>query len=106
MPARKDVHIGSEIERVVRERGLAVSRFAELIHCNRTNAYDLFKRKSIDIDMLIRISEVPDYDFIKKVYYPDSVQRDIDVHLSVNLTDGETTGVAAELCRKKSDKSV
>lgn len=106
MTARKDVHIGSEIERVIRERGIAVSCFAELIHCNRSNAYDLFKRKSIDIDTLIRISEVLEYDFIKEVYYPDSDRRNIDVHLTVGFLDGEAANVTAKLCCEKSDTGV
>ena len=106
MPARKDVHIGPEIERVVRERGITISCFAELIHCNRSNVYDLFKRKSIDIDTLIRISEVLDYDFIKEVYYPASDSRNIDIHLTVRLLDGNAEDVTAKLCCEKSNTSV
>lgn len=71
MKARKDVHIGSEIARVVREKGMSITEFAEMICCHRKNVYDIFTRKSIDVDRLIRISEVLDYDFIRKVYYAD-----------------------------------
>lgn len=71
MKARKDVHIGSEIARVVREKGMSITEFAGRICCHRKNVYDIFTRKSIDIDRLIRISEVLDYDFIREVYYAD-----------------------------------
>ena len=70
MKARKDVHIGREIERVLHERGITVTEFANRICCHRKNVYDIFTRKSIDIDRLIRISEALDYDFILGVYYP------------------------------------
>ena len=60
MKARKDVHIGREIERVLHERGITVTEFANRICCHRKNVYDIFTRKSIDIDRLIRISEALD----------------------------------------------
>lgn len=69
MVAKKDVHIGREIEKVLRERGMSVTQFASAICCHRKNVYDIFRRKSIDIDHLIRISEVLDYDFIQNCYY-------------------------------------
>lgn len=71
MKARKDVHIGSEIARVVREKGISITEFAGMICCHRKNVYDIFTRKSIDIDRLIRISEVLDHDFILSAYYPE-----------------------------------
>ncbi|MBP3739595.1 MAG: helix-turn-helix transcriptional regulator [Bacteroidales bacterium] len=71
MKARKNVHIGSEIARVVHEKGMSITEFASLICCHRKNVYDIFTRKSIDIDRLIRISEVLDYDFIREVYYAE-----------------------------------
>lgn len=70
MKPRKDVHIGKEIERVLHERGITVTEFASRICCHRKNVYDIFTRKSIDIDRLIRISEALDYDFILGTYYP------------------------------------
>lgn len=73
MPAKKDVHIGQEIKRVLCERGISVSQFAEAICCHRKNVYNIFSRKSIDIDHLIRISEVLDYDFILNCYYDNSL---------------------------------
>lgn len=79
--ARKDVHIGSEIERVVREKGMEVTEFARRICCHRKNAYDIFKRKSLDIDHLIFISEVLEYDFIQECYYDGDVGRKLEFRL-------------------------
>jgi len=49
---------------------LSVSQFATLISRSRTTIYDIFHRKSIDIDLLLTISEVLDYDFLTEIYIP------------------------------------
>lgn len=72
MLAKKDVHIGKEIQRVLHERNMNVSDFANRICCHRKNVYDIFKRKSLDIDRIIQISEILDYDFIKELYYEET----------------------------------
>ena len=84
--ARKDIHIGHEIQRVLRERGMSVTTFASLIYCHRKNVYDIFTRKTIDIDKLILISEVLDYDFIRNLYL-DSPSPE-PLQLVLTITDG------------------
>lgn len=42
--------------------------FANLIHVHRTTIYPIFEQKSIDIELLIRISKALEYDFIKEIY--------------------------------------
>ncbi|MBR1766892.1 MAG: helix-turn-helix domain-containing protein [Bacteroidales bacterium] len=64
----KDVHIGAEIKRVMAERHISVTEFARSICCHRKNVYDIFTRKSIDIDRIIAISEILNYDFIGELY--------------------------------------
>ena len=65
----KNIHIGKAIKQKVIERGLRVVDFANAIHCNRTNVYDIFNRKSIDVEQLILISKVLEYDFISEIYF-------------------------------------
>jgi transcriptional regulator with XRE-family HTH domain len=65
----KNIHIGKAIKQKVKERGLRASDFANAIHCNRTNVYDIFNRKSIDIEQLVLISRVLEYDFISEIYF-------------------------------------
>ena len=65
---RKDVHIGGEIKRVLREKNMTVTEFARRICCHRKNVYDIFNRKSLDIDRIITISEILSYDFIHELY--------------------------------------
>lgn len=62
------IHIGSIIKKKVEEKKLSIAEFAKKIYCDRTTVYDLFKRSNIDIERLIRISKVLEYNFIEEVY--------------------------------------
>lgn len=57
---------GLEIKKVLKEKGMSVSEFARRINKSRENAYDIFRRKSLDTDLLSVISQVLDYDFLAK----------------------------------------
>lgn len=50
------IHIGLEIKAELERQERSVSWFARKLCCERTNVYSIFKRKSIDTDMLTRIS--------------------------------------------------
>ena len=73
----KDIHIGSIIEQKVKEKGIKISVFAEAIHCNRTNVYSIFRRKSIDTEQLFLISKVLNVDFTK-LYFEDENEDESD----------------------------
>ena len=64
----KNIHIGSIIKQKVIENSMSVKEFADKINCDRTTVYDIFKRKSIDVDRLMKISEVLKYDFLSEIY--------------------------------------
>jgi transcriptional regulator with XRE-family HTH domain len=73
-----ELHIGSEIKRILDERGLPVTEFARRINKSRENAYSIFTRKSIDTDLLMKISEVLDHDFF--VHYSPSYKfKDLEL---------------------------
>ena len=61
------IHIGKLIEAELRRQERPVSWFARKLYCERTNVYDIFKRRSIDTEMLLRISVVLQHDFFR--YY-------------------------------------
>lgn len=64
------VHIGKLIEEKLRQQGRSVSWFAGKLYYDRTNVYSIFKRKSIDTDLLLRISHVLNYNFFN-CYHPE-----------------------------------
>ena len=71
----KMIHIGKEIEKIVRKQKISIKDFADKIHCTRKNVYDIFTRQSIDIERLILISEILDYDFIHNVYFKEEAHK-------------------------------
>jgi hypothetical protein len=50
------VHIGSLIEKELRRQERSVTWFASNLHCDRTNVYKIFKKQSIDTQLLEKIS--------------------------------------------------
>lgn len=64
----KNVHIGNIIRRKLAESPMSIAEFAERINRTRPTVYDIFNRKSIDVDLLLKISEVLDYNFLEEVY--------------------------------------
>ncbi len=57
------IHIGSIIEQELRRQRRSVRWLAEELYLDRSNAYRLLRRQSIDTDMLVRISRVLGRDF-------------------------------------------
>ena len=69
------INIGHKIREVLTERGMTITEFAGRINRERTTVYSIFDRKSIDIDLLIKISEALDFDFIHEVYFPKDTKK-------------------------------
>lgn len=69
---KKDVHIGELIKEKLKESHLSIAEFANTIHKTRPTIYDIFSRKSIDIDLLIDISNALHFDFMAYAYYDNT----------------------------------
>lgn len=61
------VHIGKKIKDVWKKSRLKGTEFASLINRDRQVIYDIFKRESIDTELLKQISTVLNHDFFS--YY-------------------------------------
>ena len=75
--------IGSLINDEVRRQQIPITEFAKMINCRRSNVYDIFKRNTIDIQLLQRISIV-----LKHNYFED-LAKDIDLARPVPIDDKE-----------------
>ena len=64
----KDVHIGQLIQDELNRQGSTVNWFAKGICCEKSNVYKMFKRKSVDLAQLMKISEVLNHNFLKDCY--------------------------------------
>lgn len=79
-----DFHLGKLIQEKIEEKKMPIAEFARLIHCERSNVYSIFKRKSIDIEKLVLISKTLDFDFIYE-YYLKSYTQETSVTFTVSL---------------------
>lgn len=61
------MNIGKHIEEILRKQGKSAAWLASQIPCERTNVYNIFKRKSLDVRLLMRISVILEYDFFKEL---------------------------------------
>ena len=61
------LHIGKKIKEVWRKSRLKGTEFASAINRDRQVIYDIFKRESIDTELLQKISKVLNHDFFS--YY-------------------------------------
>ena len=65
------LHIGELIQEELHRQERTVSWFARKLFCDRTNVYNIFQRKSIDTELLLRISLILNHNFFK--YYIDII---------------------------------
>jgi len=95
----KDIHIGTIIEQIFRERGMTITEFASKIKRERTTPYDIFTRKSIDTELLIEISKVLNYDFIRNVYLDEKTVHTIQIAIKTEEDVLKNLDLLEELIR-------
>ena len=69
--------IGERIREVFDKSGLTVLQFAELLGCDRTDVYNIFRRKKIDIYLLCKISQALNHDFVTELLVEYGFSKDI-----------------------------
>ena len=90
MDSRKNIHIGSVIKKVFTEKSMTITEFANKINRDRTSVYNIFKRKSIDPDFLISISEALNYDFLNEVYFPEkTIKKTSKILIAIEIDESE-----------------
>lgn len=57
------VHIGSVIEKKLAESGIKSSVFAQKLNMSNRNLYNLFKRSSVNSELLQEIGDILGFDF-------------------------------------------
>ncbi len=63
------IHIGKMIKAEFDRHPKAhtVNWLAEQLSCRRNNVYDIFNRKAVDTDLLIRLTRILQHDFFKEI---------------------------------------
>jgi len=67
------VHIGRIVKEVLERQERTPAWLARKINCERPNIYYIFQQKSINTDLLMRISCALEHDFFK--YYSEKVSH-------------------------------
>ncbi|HEX5149990.1 MAG TPA: helix-turn-helix transcriptional regulator [Parafilimonas sp.] len=62
------VNIGEIIKTKALEKNLSQEKLGRLINKTKQNVNDIFKRKSIDTDLLLKLCEVLQYNFFEHYY--------------------------------------
>lgn len=75
---RDQPHIGRLIRAQLDLSGHSVVWFARAIHCSRVNAYKIFSKSNIDIELLARISICLKHDFFMDI--SSSLELPVDVY--------------------------
>lgn len=52
------IHIGKIIKKLVKEKGISVTEFADKINYSRRNVYEIFDKENIDTGLLVKIGKV------------------------------------------------
>ena len=83
----KDIYIGQLIQQRLDETHMSYAEFARRIHVARSSLYRIFASKSIDVERLLLISSVLDYDFLHNVYLAHAPSRLLP-RLELPIRDG------------------
>ena len=74
-----EIHIGHLIKEVFDRQGRRATWLAAELNCNRSNVYCIFQRDNIDVEMLIKISQALDHNFLRDIApwvdYPKSLDN-------------------------------
>ena len=71
-------HIGQIIEKELHRQERSVTWFARRLYCDRTNVYNIFRRQSLDTELLLRISIILEYNFFQiysDIYKTATIKR-------------------------------
>ena len=61
----EEPHIGNIIREVLHQQGRSITWLGKQLGCSRQNIYKILRRNWIYTDMLLKISDLLDYDFFR-----------------------------------------
>lgn len=81
------IHIGQLIEAELHRQERSVTWFANKLYCDRTNVYSIFKRKSIDTELLLRISYILNHNFFSYYFSEFEEEQTINPKISQSVRE-------------------
>lgn len=68
----KNIHIGSHIKQIAKIKGLSISRACAYLKCSHQDILDMYTKKSLDSDVLLRWCKLLEYNFF--MFYHSHLQ--------------------------------
>ena len=62
-----EVLLGKKVYLAMLERGMSVEQLAGAIGCTKKNVYKFFQKRSINTDLLLKLSQVVQHDFFAEI---------------------------------------
>lgn len=81
------IHIGERIRDITRERRIGPSELGRMINTSKQNIYSIFRRKTIDTELLVKISNALDFDFFALYTERKDVRNERKSSLKPELTE-------------------
>lgn len=81
-----EVHIGQIIKSVFDESGMTVSELARCLSCERTNVYTIFRRRTVDVELLARLSEILSHNFLDDAIREYGLDTTLTQQLNLSIT--------------------
>ncbi|MGJ1410563.1 hypothetical protein ACR78Z_12885 [Sphingobacterium thalpophilum] len=66
-------HLGKKVEEIAKSKGYSQTALGKKVNMSKPGIASMYKRSGIDSDLLIKLTEVLDYDFFKHVYENESM---------------------------------
>lgn len=81
------LHIGSLIKHELESQERTVSWFARKLCCDRSNVYKIFKRQTIDTDLLMKVSDILQFNFFE-IFSNETIgmigNKNVDTSATIN----------------------
>ncbi|MCL2073087.1 MAG: helix-turn-helix domain-containing protein [Marinilabiliaceae bacterium] len=93
------IHLGKIIKQKFDETSMNISEFAEKIHVHRTNVNNIFKRKSINSELLFEISKALNFDFYNEIYLDkrtDNFSKKVLIAFEIDESKIDKLGLSME----------
>ncbi|MCL2303376.1 MAG: hypothetical protein FWC37_09010 [Lentimicrobiaceae bacterium] len=90
---------------------MSITQFAELLHCDRANVYNIFRRKRIDIGLLLEISKILNHNFIEEMcvkheFLKNTSSSKISLVLEIDTIDTITLKALLKIIKQMEIKAI
>ena len=106
MAQQANLHIGQLVKAVFDRSGMSVAEFARQLNCERTNVYTIFRRRTIDVELLVRISYILNHNFLDDVIQLTGLRAKYSPSLNLTISFNNRTADETETVMKRLENFV